>query len=65
MPSKIKRRPAGLPNPAGGLQPRQPHEADPRSLAASVDPHHRATVPPSTLRAADHARHHVSRHTQT
>jgi hypothetical protein len=66
MHPKIKQRPAGLGAAASPLKPLLLHErADPASANAVAVSRRRQIATQPASGTANHARHHVSRHTQS
>jgi hypothetical protein len=65
MHPKIKSRPAGERSLAGPVQPLLLHEVANLAASVSATSRQRLVVSKSALGSASHARHHVSRRTQS
>jgi len=65
MHPKIKSRPAGENRSPGKVKPQLMHDGSKQSPSVSPASRQRLTVPQSPSASANHARHHVSRRTQS
>jgi len=65
MHPKIKSRPAGEKRPTGTVKPLLLHDVTNPAASAVAASRRRLVVPPSAAGSANHARHHVSRRTQS
>jgi hypothetical protein len=64
MHPKIKNRPANEPSSIGTVQPLLSHDVINPTASANAASRHALVATPSASGIANHARHHVSRHSQ-